>query len=130
MSSAQRFATTQLLRGAASPAKRSLSFVPRRHFLAASPRLNDKGDSGIPDVLAGEGAKGSTGGGEPLDSSSRNAPPKPKISNLSVPGVDKSAELTKEQKQEVEEHNREFDKRHDRSEAAPGDKVDEKFWKG
>ena len=38
------------------------------------------------------------------------------------------APLTEEQKKEVEEHNKDFDNRHDRGNVAPGDKVDKKFW--
>lgn len=75
-------------------------------------------------------AKGRTGGGEPLGSSSENAVPKPKISNNSVPGVNTDGELTKEQKEEVDRHNKDFDAKHDHSEVAPGDKVDKKFWSG
>jgi hypothetical protein len=57
-----------------------------------------------------------------------NAPPQPKIHNQSVPGVQSG--LTEEQKQEVERHNADFEKRHDRAESAPSDKVDKKFWSG
>ena len=87
-------------------------------------------DGAMPDALAERSAKGRTGGGEMLDSSSRNAPPKPKISNLSVPGRDMSANLTEEQKEEVERHNRDFEAKHDRGNTAPDDKVDKKFWSG
>jgi hypothetical protein len=86
----------------------------------------------MPDGLAARNAKGKTGGDEPLDSTSRNAPPKPKISNMSVPGSGQDPEaknMTEEQKKEVEEHNREFDKKHDRGERAADDKVDKKFWR-
>ncbi|KAL7942500.1 hypothetical protein V8C42DRAFT_331178 [Trichoderma barbatum] len=56
--------------------------------------------------------------------------PQPKISNLSMPGVNKSEELTKEQKEEVRRHNEDFDKKFDHGQTAPNDKVDKKFWKG
>ncbi|KAL6904203.1 hypothetical protein GGI43DRAFT_313781 [Trichoderma evansii] len=54
--------------------------------------------------------------------------PQPKISNLSMPGVNKSQELTKEQKEEVRQHNKEFEKKFDHGQTAPNDKVDKKFW--
>ncbi|KAL7911824.1 hypothetical protein GGI35DRAFT_477523 [Trichoderma velutinum] len=55
--------------------------------------------------------------------------PQPKISNLSMPGVNKSEELTKEQKEEVRQHNEDFDKKFDHGHTAANDKVDKKFWK-
>lgn len=82
----------------------------------------------MPDGLADKPVKGRTGGGEPLDSSSKNAAPKPKISNQSVPGANAGDSLTKEQREEVERHNREFAEKHDRGNSAAGDKVDKKFW--
>jgi hypothetical protein len=82
----------------------------------------------MPDGLADKPAKGTTGGGEALDSSAKNSAPKPKISNASVPGVDGTDKLTEEQRKEVEEHNREFDEKHDRGNVAADDKVDKKFW--
>ena len=54
--------------------------------------------------------------------------PRPMIHNQSVPGVQQG--LTEEQQREVERHNEEFEKRHDRGSEAPDDKVDKKFWKG
>ncbi|QPC79070.1 hypothetical protein HYE68_009822 [Fusarium pseudograminearum] len=81
------------------------------------------------DGLAEGEAKGRTGGGKPLDASSKNAPPQPKVSNQSIPG-NQTDTLTEEQKREVEEHNRDFDAKHDRGNTAPGDKVDKKFWGG
>lgn len=80
------------------------------------------------DGLSTGSAKGRTGGGKPLAASSRNAPPRPKITNQSVPGWDASDSLTAEQRREVDEHNRDFDKKHDHGRTAPGDRVDEKFW--
>ncbi|KAM6485966.1 hypothetical protein HDV62DRAFT_387387 [Trichoderma sp. SZMC 28011] len=56
--------------------------------------------------------------------------PQPKISNLSMPGVNKSQELTEEQKEEVRQHNKDFEKKFDHGNTAPGDKVDKKFWEG
>ncbi|KAK1249359.1 hypothetical protein MKX07_002875 [Trichoderma sp. CBMAI-0711] len=57
--------------------------------------------------------------------------PQPKISNLSMPGVNKSEELTKEQKEEVRKHNEDFDKNFGHGgQTAPDDKVDKNFWQG
>ncbi|KAF6829030.1 hypothetical protein CMUS01_08333 [Colletotrichum musicola] len=53
-------------------------------------------------------------------------PPQPKILNAQVPG--KGMKLTEEQKREVDEHNKEFEKKHDRAHQAGDDKVDKKFW--
>ncbi|KAJ4413551.1 hypothetical protein N0V85_003513 [Neurospora sp. IMI 360204] len=82
----------------------------------------------IPDALANGDARGRTGGGEPLSSSHRSAPPQPKISNASVPG--EQPNLTKEQQAEVDEHNRDFEHKHGRAEQAEHDKVNPKFWGG
>ncbi|ROW16982.1 hypothetical protein VPNG_01313 [Cytospora leucostoma] len=88
----------------------------------------ETGEDPNADQLAKGGARGRTGGGEPL-SSSENAPPQPKINNASVPGQGKD-NLSKEQQQEVDRHNKDFDEKHDRASAAGDDKVDSKFWKG
>lgn len=69
----------------------------------------DTGNDPYTDRLAGEGAKGRTGGGEPL-SSSENAPPQPKINSASIPGQGRD-KLTKEQQEEVDRHNAEFEKK-------------------
>ncbi|KAK7745222.1 hypothetical protein SLS62_009851 [Diatrype stigma] len=90
------------------------------------------------------GSAGSTTGGTPKDTSTANAAsqgggealkgpqgkgtPSPKIHNQSVPG-DKQG-LNKEQKQEVEQHNKDFEKRYDRGSEAPDDKVDKNYWSG
>ncbi|KAM0433018.1 hypothetical protein ACHAPT_004723 [Fusarium lateritium] len=87
-------------------------------------------EESIIDGLAGGSAKGRTGGGEPLEASSANAPPQPKVSNQSIPGSTQTDTLTEEQKREVEEHNRHFEKKHDHGNQAPDDKVDKKFWGG
>ncbi|KAL8375848.1 hypothetical protein RB595_007123 [Gaeumannomyces hyphopodioides] len=89
----------------------------------------DPATAGI-DTLAERSAKGQTGGGEPLESTSENAPPKPKISNASVPGNSGMDSLTEEQRREVEEHNRDFEKRHDRATPAKEDQVHKDFWSG
>ncbi|RSL86621.1 hypothetical protein CEP51_002707 [Fusarium floridanum] len=87
-------------------------------------------DASFMDGLADGSAKGRTGGGEPLEASSANAPPQPKVSNESIPGSTQTDTLTEEQKREVEEHNRDFEKKHGRGNQAPDDKVDKKFWGG
>ncbi|KAI0157887.1 hypothetical protein GGR52DRAFT_180127 [Hypoxylon sp. FL1284] len=70
----------------------------------------------------------SQSGGEALKGPQGQDKPSPKIHNQSVPGVKQG--LSDEQKQEVERHNQDFDKRHDRAAPAADDKVDPKFWKG
>ncbi|KAH0440469.1 hypothetical protein CcaCcLH18_02493 [Colletotrichum camelliae] len=57
----------------------------------------------------------------------KTSPPQPKITNSSVPGQGPD-KLTEEQKREVDEHNRDFEKKHDRAQPAADDKVDKKFW--
>ncbi|KAM0249512.1 hypothetical protein ACHAQJ_009018 [Trichoderma viride] len=54
--------------------------------------------------------------------------PQPKISNLSMPGINKSQELSEDQKEEVRQHNKDFDEKFDHGHSAPNDKVDKKFW--
>lgn len=73
-------------------------------------------------------AKGRTGGGDSLEAS-ENPPPRPKIHNASVPGSGMN-KLTKEQQEEVDRHNADFEKKHDRASAAEDDKVHKTFWKG
>ncbi|OTB06181.1 hypothetical protein M426DRAFT_319251 [Hypoxylon sp. CI-4A] len=67
-------------------------------------------------------------GGEALKGPQGKGTPSPKIHNQSVPGVTQG--LSDEQKQEVERHNADFEKRQDRAAPASDDKVDSKFWKG
>ncbi|KAF5006188.1 hypothetical protein FDECE_7429 [Fusarium decemcellulare] len=93
-------------------------------------RQEQRDDGSYLDGLANGEAKGRTGGGEPLDASSDNAPPQPKVSNQSIPGSSQTDSLTEEQKREVEEHNKDFDKKHDHGNQAPDDKVDKRFWSG
>ncbi|KAL1839890.1 hypothetical protein VTJ49DRAFT_1025 [Mycothermus thermophilus] len=81
----------------------------------------------LPDALATGDVRGATGGGPPLESS-RSPPPQPKITNASVPGH--KVQLTPEQQAEVDEHNREFEKKHGRADPAENDKVDKSFWSG
>ncbi|KAH7312546.1 hypothetical protein B0I35DRAFT_480994 [Stachybotrys elegans] len=95
------------------------------------PESTAQADSDLSDVrmdgsLAKGSAKGVTGGGKPLQGTSPEAPSPPKVSNFSV-GSD--TKLNKEQQREVDEHNKDFDKRHDRGDSAPEDKVHSKFWK-
>lgn len=65
-------------------------------------------------------------GGEALKGPQGEGSPQPKIMNQSVPGAKPG--LSEEQKQEVEQHNVDFDKRHDRAAPAADDKVNQKFW--
>ncbi|KAI9903719.1 hypothetical protein N3K66_000248 [Trichothecium roseum] len=116
---------TQFVRQAVSA---RLASQRRQFSTSLSARAPSTGPGAVPDGLGEGNAKGRTGGDESLASTSPNAPAQPKISNLSVPGKDPSEGLTKEQKEEVAEHNREFDKKHDHGNEAPDDKVDKKFW--
>ena len=70
---------------------------------------------------------GSVGGGESGSSGEKSkGKSSPKISDKSVPGGGNS-----ESKQaEVDQHNREFERGHDRAPKAEQDKVDKKFWQG
>ncbi|KAL7786877.1 hypothetical protein V8C43DRAFT_307931 [Trichoderma afarasin] len=70
------------------------------------------------------------GDSKPEQKPKNGTAPQPKISNLSMPGVNKSEELTKEQKEEVRQHNKDFEKKFDHGHTAPDDKVDKKFWQG
>ncbi|KAG4222531.1 hypothetical protein PC116_g28995 [Phytophthora cactorum] len=70
----------------------------------------------------------SQNGGEALKGPQGKGKPSPKIHNQAVPAVKEG--LSDEQKQEVERHNQEFEKRHDRAAPASDDKVDPKFWRG
>ncbi|KAI1452146.1 hypothetical protein F4805DRAFT_448599 [Annulohypoxylon moriforme] len=67
-------------------------------------------------------------GGEALKGPQGKGTPSPKIHNQAIPAV--KSGLSDEQKQEVERHNVDFEKRHDRAAPASEDKVDPKFWKG
>ncbi|KAI0883250.1 uncharacterized protein GGS22DRAFT_168234 [Annulohypoxylon maeteangense] len=70
----------------------------------------------------------SQSGGEALKGPQGKGAPSPKIYNQAIPAV--KSGLSDEQKQEVERHNADFEKRHDRAAPASEDKVDPKFWKG
>ncbi|ORY71854.1 uncharacterized protein BCR38DRAFT_303856, partial [Pseudomassariella vexata] len=82
----------------------------------------------------GEGDSGSSAdkasreGGEALKGPRGKGTPSPKIHNQAIPGTKEG--LSQEQKNEVELHNKDFNKRHDRAQPASDDKVDKKFWKG
>lgn len=132
--------------GAAAFQQRS-SLLPSRAYATSSPKEAEEasaqsGGSRSKDAAeaasasadaAEEGgdvrAKGRTGGGEPLESS-ENAPPRPKVHNAKVPLGGGRDSLTKEQQEEVDRHNADFEKKHDRASKAAEDKVDKDFWKG
>lgn len=65
---------------------------------------------------------GKIGGGENGGKSQNDA--EPKIQRKNTP------EASEGKQAEVEKHNREFEKRHDRAQPAEDDKVDKKFWEG
>lgn len=95
---------------------------------AAESQTSSSNNGVVPDSLSDGEMLGRTGGGEPLEASS-NPPPRPKVRNQDIPqGKDKK--LSEEQQREVDEHNRDFDAKHDRANPAEDDKVDEKFWGG
>lgn len=78
----------------------------------------------------GVGTKGRTAGGETLNSTAEGAPEKPKVFNFSTPGAPgEDKNLSEEQKNEVDRHNREFEETHDGGdEGGAENKVDRKFW--
>lgn len=121
-----RAATTTTLR--TLPARRTYASSSPKEAEAASAQSGGSRSKDAAEQAADPPAKGRTGGGEPL-SSSRNPPPQPKITNASVPGEGRD-KLTKEQQDEVDRHNAEFEKKHDRASTAGEDKVDKDFWSG
>lgn len=120
-----------LIRAGGTTLRRTL-FQPQttRAFTTSTLRLADDNPGAVPDSLSGSKVKGRTGGGKPLDATAEHAAPRPKISNLSVPGEGGREDLTEEQKKEVDAHNRDFDAKHDHGANAPDDKVDKKYWSG
>ncbi|KAI1849449.1 hypothetical protein JX266_004944 [Neoarthrinium moseri] len=78
----------------------------------------------------GEGSQASRNGGEALKGPQGDGAPKPKLYNQAMPGDKVKSGLSDEQKKEVEDHNADFEKRHDRASPASNDKVDKSFWKG
>ncbi|GJN78716.1 hypothetical protein PLIIFM63780_002225 [Purpureocillium lilacinum] len=85
-----------------------LSFPSRGNLPTANTNINATGDGG---------------------SSSPNARVKPKVYNSNIwgSGSDPGSQLTDEQKEEVDEHNRNFTKKQSPENK---EKVDDKFWKG
>jgi hypothetical protein len=69
---------------------------------------------------------GKVGGGESTSGQDGGAP-QPKISDKATPN---EAKGDAKKQAEVEQHNKEFEKRHDRAPPAEEDKVDSKFWSG
>lgn len=92
---------------------------------AESQDAKHTGSASLHDSLSDRDARGRTGGGKPLDSSD-HAPAQPKIWNASAPGD--REKLTEEQKADVDQHNKEFEEKHDRASPAEDDKVDKAFW--
>ncbi|KAH6686443.1 hypothetical protein F5X68DRAFT_232604 [Plectosphaerella plurivora] len=111
---------------AQSGGSRSKDFK-EKHEAGEAEEAKAKHMGGTPfhDTLAEGDARGRTGGGEPLDSSD-HPPPQPKIWNAGAPA--EREKLTEEQKAEVDEHNKEFDEKHNRASPAEDDKVDKSFW--
>ncbi|KAF9873680.1 hypothetical protein CkaCkLH20_08790 [Colletotrichum karsti] len=96
-----------------SQATRTLPFT-LRSSIASTRYLSDKPGLEATDTRDAADAK-------------KTNPPQPKITNSSVPGQGPD-KLTEEQKREVDEHNRDFEKKLDRAQPAADDKVDKKFW--
>ncbi|KAH8903582.1 hypothetical protein BR93DRAFT_981356 [Coniochaeta sp. PMI_546] len=94
---------------------------------SSSPSSSNPG--ALPDSLSDTDMRGRTGGGKPLDAS-HHAPAQPKVWNHAVSGKKPGEGLTEEQRREVEEHNRDFEKKHDRANPAENDKVNKAFWGG
>lgn len=95
---------------------------------SSSSSSSDSNNPGaMPDSLSDHDMRGSTGGGKPLESS-QNAPKQPKVWNHSVSGSEPGKGLTEEQQREVDEHNADFEKKHDRASPAEDDRVDKSFW--
>lgn len=121
------------------PRRRALpSTAPARSLAAGRPRDKaaepaDTGAMPVDDAIAGggSGAKGRTGGGPPLSSSSPNAPARPSVFNSRVMGSGENGpeeELTPEQRREIDEHNAHFQHEHHRSQGAAPDKIHHRFW--
>lgn len=95
---------------------------------AAESQSTSANPGAMPDSLSDGDARGRTGGGEAL-SSSDHPPKQPKVWNHSVSLGGKPGEgLTEEQQKEVDEHNKDFEKKHDHANVAEDDKVDKAFW--
>jgi hypothetical protein len=95
---------------------------------SSSQTSSDSNNPGaMPDSLSDHDMRGSTGGGKPLESS-QSAPKQPKVWNHSVSGSEPGKGLTEEQQREVDEHNADFEKKHDRASPAEDDRVDKSFW--
>lgn len=122
---------TKISRAGGTTLRRTL-FQPTsaRTFTTSTLRQADDNPGAVPDNLTNSKVKGRTGGGKPLDATAEHAAPKPKISNLSVPGESGRDSLTEEQKKEVDAHNKDFAEKHDHGPNAPDDKVDKKYWSG
>lgn len=97
-----------------------------RSKTAAENAKSSSNTNAMPDSLSDGEMRGRTGGGEPL-AASKNAPSPPKVDNSKVPSG-KNKGLTEEQQKEVDEHNKDFEAKHDRANPAEDDKVDQEFW--
>ncbi|KAL7793026.1 hypothetical protein V8C37DRAFT_379059 [Trichoderma ceciliae] len=106
-----------------------LRHIPSSGFIRSTPisTFRRSFHQTIPRLQPAVKAEGDKKPQQSKDNGGKGAP-QPKISNLSMPGVNKSAELTEEQKEEVRQHNKDFEKKFDHGQTAPNDKVDKKFW--
>jgi len=105
----------------AGPTKSGSSSKPK------SPEVSSANSGGSRSKEAKETGSSPTGGevGGGSGSGSGSGGASPKMHDTKLPGED-----SKEKQAGVEEHNREFEKRHDRAAKAEDDKVDKKFWSG
>lgn len=71
-------------------------------------------------AAADQRTKGRTGGGESLGSTAFGAPAKPKLYSSAMPSDGSAVDLNEEQKREVDQHNRDFEKT-----SEPGQKVED-----
>lgn len=117
------FASTKSAPKEAAEASAQSGGSRSKDFVEAVERDTDA--SAVGDTLGTHDARGSTGGGKPLESSD-HPPPQPKIWNASA-RPDKEG-MTDAQKEEVTRHNKEFDEKHDKADPAEEDKVDKHFW--
>ncbi|KAL2214417.1 hypothetical protein CC79DRAFT_1328334 [Sarocladium strictum] len=108
---------------------RGRSFASTKRFFLADDRYStkaaaDKDAEGMdvdePPVVVDQRTKGRTGGGESLRSTTFGAPAKPKVFNSSMPSDGSSVDLNEEQKREVDQRNRDFDKT-----SEPGQKIED-----
>ena len=128
-----------LLRSATSLSRltRRASFNPRLRTLSTTLTRLAQGAGGGPTKASPKDASAESGGSRSKEATETGSSPSegqvgntgvgasPKIHDNATPSAEEE-----EYKKEVELHNREFEKGHDRAPPAEKDKVDNKFWSG